>query len=313
MKKQSFHLAYTPESHPEYFNFKSKKGGGDGGASDAIKTGTDRAIGFAREGRDMGLGFLNQAEDKALNPYLGALGSSTTGLNNAQNDLSNFDQFSNDQYQSTVGDAQRDIAGRIGDYFGQLGAGGRNNSRGQQAVGKFGEETAYKEGLRKLGIRQQSLADIAGRQQAALGVINPYSQGVSNFGTARANTATGTGSTLANIANSGGQALGGAMQQAEQARQAQKASKGAGIGGLASGVLSLGTSAATAFSDERLKENIKSVGKLDNGLNVYSYNFKGSPKTEIGLIAQEVIQLHPRAVHKDPSGYLKVDYLKAVA
>lgn len=216
-----------------------KKNKGGGKASQAIRDGTQQAINFLQQGRQQGLSYLNQAETKALNPYMGALGSSTAALNTAQNDLQNFDQFSDKQYQSTVGDAQRDIAGQLGDLFGQMGPGGRYNSRAQQALGKFGEETAYKEGLRKLGVRQQSLADIAGRQGAALGVISPYSTGVSNFGTSKANATLSNTSNLASVAQSGGQDLASSIQAAEQARQAQSGGKGAGLGSMASGVLSM--------------------------------------------------------------------------
>lgn len=70
------------------------------------------------------------------------------------------------------------------------------------------------------------------------------------------------------------------------------------------------SSAATAFlaSDARLKENLKPVGKLDNGLTVYCFNFKGSSVSQIGLIAQEVKEVHPEAVCEGEDGFLKVDY-----
>ena len=63
-----------------------------------------------------------------------------------------------------------------------------------------------------------------------------------------------------------------------------------------------------AFSDARLKENIKPVGKLDNGLTVYLFNFKGSNVPQIGLVAQEVIKQKPEAVVEDTDGYLSVRY-----
>ena len=64
------------------------------------------------------------------------------------------------------------------------------------------------------------------------------------------------------------------------------------------------------FSDERLKENIEQVGKTNDGQNIYRYNYKGDPRSQIGLIAQEVAQDHPEAVgQKD--GYLTVDYRDA--
>jgi hypothetical protein len=85
------------------------------------------------------------------------------------------------------------------------------------------------------------------------------------------------------------------------------------LGGLM-GLGGLGLQAYSAFSDERLKEDIKPVGKLHDGQNIYSYRFLGSPKTEIGLLAQEVERVHPEAVHVDPAtGFKKVHYGLATA
>jgi hypothetical protein len=64
------------------------------------------------------------------------------------------------------------------------------------------------------------------------------------------------------------------------------------------------------MSDERMKENIKPVGKTNDGQTIYKYNFKGSPKTEIGLIAQEVEKNTPDAV-ASLGGIKMVDYDKA--
>lgn len=63
-------------------------------------------------------------------------------------------------------------------------------------------------------------------------------------------------------------------------------------------------------SDERLKENIKPVGETYDGQQIYKYNFKGSPKTEIGLLAQEVEGRRPEAVG-EISGLKLVDYDRA--
>lgn len=67
--------------------------------------------------------------------------------------------------------------------------------------------------------------------------------------------------------------------------------------------------ASMAFlSDRRLKENIKAVGRLDNGLTVYCFNFKGSKIPQIGLLAQEVKESRPEAVIKGDDGFLRVRY-----
>jgi hypothetical protein len=62
------------------------------------------------------------------------------------------------------------------------------------------------------------------------------------------------------------------------------------------------------FSDRRLKENIKPVGKLDNGLTVYSYNYKFDPTPTIGVMADEVEMVNPAAVFEHASGYKMVNY-----
>lgn len=64
-------------------------------------------------------------------------------------------------------------------------------------------------------------------------------------------------------------------------------------------------------SDKRMKENIEPVGKLKDGQTVYRFNYKGDPKTQIGLIAQEVEGRHPEAVAKDRRGLRFVDYKEA--
>ncbi len=69
------------------------------------------------------------------------------------------------------------------------------------------------------------------------------------------------------------------------------------------------TAAITSLlSDERLKENIVPVGRLDNGLTIYCFNFKGSHVPLIGLMAQEVQKVIPSAVIEGDDGFLRVRY-----
>lgn len=83
----------------------------------------------------------------------------------------------------------------------------------------------------------------------------------------------------------------------------------------------LGAAAIMAMSDKRVKENLKPVGKLDNGLTVYIGNYIESvdpyKMPQLFLIAQEVEKVHPEAVKgfkvegfEDP--VLAVDYATAV-
>jgi hypothetical protein len=88
-----------------------------------------------------------------------------------------------------------------------------------------------------------------------------------------------------------------------QQQQQQQNQMWSGIGQAAGTILPM----LMMFSDIRLKENVKPVGKMSDGQTIYKYNFKGSPVTQIGLIAQEVEKTHPEAVGSF-GGYKTVDY-----
>ncbi len=78
------------------------------------------------------------------------------------------------------------------------------------------------------------------------------------------------------------------------------------------GMLGLGLQAMPLmFSDMRLKEDIKKVGKTDDGLGVYQYRYKAGGPVQIGLMAQEVEKKRPDAV-QTVGGFKAVDYAKAL-
>ena len=90
-----------------------------------------------------------------------------------------------------------------------------------------------------------------------------------------------------------------ALEQAGRQQQQQQLMQAAGY-------------TASLMSDMRFKENIKPVGKLDNGLTVYLFNYKGENTPQLGLMAQEVNDLNPEAVVETENGYLAVRYDLAV-
>lgn len=181
-----------------------------------------------------------------------------------------------------------------------------------------------------------------GYNQAMSGLQNQYAR---EAGTAQMLQGLGGASQQAMLSGAQAQMAAGAQQQAtqqaydqamynqflqQQAYPFQMAQYfaniaegiGAGAGGtgtttmpgpnVASQALGFGTAMASIpWSDERLKENIEAVGKTHDGQTIYKYNFKGSPKTELGLIAQEVEGKHPDAVH-EIGGLKAVDYDKAI-
>lgn len=75
------------------------------------------------------------------------------------------------------------------------------------------------------------------------------------------------------------------------------------------GVIGLGGAAGSLFSDQRLKTDIRKVGKTDGGSNLYSYRYLGAGPTHIGVMAQQEQKRNPEAV-KSVGGLLAVDYSK---
>ena len=80
----------------------------------------------------------------------------------------------------------------------------------------------------------------------------------------------------------------------------------------------LGTAAQLAgmyfLSDEELKDNIKLIGKSENGHNLYTWDWNDKAKKlgitdpTTGVIAQEVMKYMPEAVTKNANGYYMVNY-----
>ena len=192
---------------------------------------------------------------------------------------------------------------------------------GQQQFGQ-GATTAAQQAA--LGQQQFGQGTAASQQAAALG------QGLYGMG---ANTSSqlaglGTGAQGAALSGAGAQLAAGQAEQATQQAentakyneflQAQslpyqqlKLASDIALGtGTASGSTTTTAQPGGFFSDERLKENIKAVGKTFDGQTIHSYNYKGDPRTQIGLIAQEVQKHHPEAVGL-AGGYKTVDYDKA--
>jgi hypothetical protein len=83
------------------------------------------------------------------------------------------------------------------------------------------------------------------------------------------------------------------------------------LGSLGSSIASsgIGTAVSTffkGFSDVRLKEDIKLIGKSPSGINIYSFKYKHTDGTYEGVMAQEV----PWAREMTDTGFYMVDYSK---
>ncbi len=90
--------------------------------------------------------------------------------------------------------------------------------------------------------------------------------------------------------------------------QAQQQANNAMTGGL----FGLGSAAIMKYSDRRLKKNATIIGKLKNGLNIYSFNYiwENGAK-QFGVMADEVRKVLPHAVHRR-DGFDMVDYSEVI-
>jgi hypothetical protein len=269
-----------------------------------------QALAIGQQGFGQGLSAAQQ--QAALGQQLFGMGS-TTGQNAAA--------LGQQVYGQGTGTAAQQAA--MGQQiFGQgATAAAQQAALGQQQFGQ-GATTAAQQAA--LGQQQFGQGTAASQQAAALG------QGLYGMG---ANTSSqlaglGTGAQGAALSGAGAQLAAGQAEQATQQAentakyneflQAQslpyqqlKLASDIALGtGTASGSTTTTAQPGGFFSDERLKENIKAVGKTFDGQTIHSYNYKGDPRTQIGLIAQEVQKHHPEAVGL-AGGYKTVDYDKA--
>jgi hypothetical protein len=119
----------------------------------------------------------------------------------------------------------------------------------------------------------------------------------------------------------GAQLYGQGMAQAAQTQYGATQAANAANAGFWSGLISggaqaYGASQYGAKSDIRTKENIKVIGKMKNGLNVYSFEYKKEFKDSeyagrgkfVGVMAQEVEKIIPEAVFTGSDGYKVVNY-----
>lgn len=110
-----------------------------------------------------------------------------------------------------------------------------------------------------------------------------------------------TGIGLSSIANTSGAISGLASSRG----RSQTTSGRPGLGEI--GQLASGIGALAAFSDPRLKRNVKLVGKHPLGIGIYEYDI--GRRRERGVMADEVLEVKPDAVSKH-RGALVVDYGK---
>ena len=253
----------------------------------------------------------------------GAYGGDRAGLSRAmlqgQQGLAQAQAIS-PLYQSAYQNALQ--AAQQQQQVGLTGAQQLGSLAGQQLQGQLGAG-------QQLGALtgQQYTNALAGAQQLA-GIGGQQLQG--QLSSAQQLAGIGTGAQQAGL--QGAQAVIGAGTLGQQTQQAQDTAQyqqflqqrgydfqtaqflaniAEGTGAL-SGSTTTSTQPTSFFSDERLKHDIKKIGKTNDGQPIYSFKYNGDDRTQIGLLAQEVEKKHPEAVGLS-GGYKTVDYAKATA
>lgn len=189
---------------------------------------------------------------------------------------------------------------------------------GQQVYNQ-GLSTAQEEAA--LGQQGFSQDIAASQQEAGLG------QDIYGTGAATSAALANLGSGAQSAADSGAQAELAAGQVAQQTAQAEDTAEynqflqqqsypfqvdqflaniAEGTGSL-SGSTTTTTQPQSIFSDERLKEGVEKIGELFDGQPIYRYRYRGDPREQIGLLAQNVEKKHPEAVGL-AAGFKTVDY-----
>lgn len=176
------------------------------------------------------------------------------------------------------------------------------NDANQQAI-LSGQQYATAGQQQALANRQQAITEYSTQRNAPL---NEYSALVSGSQVQNPSFQS-TGNTA--IAPTD---LSGDVYKSYAANVAQANAKTASQNATKSAIFGLGGQlGAAAISDIRLKSNIKAIGKLRNGVKVYTYTYMGDDAPQVGVMAQEVLHI-PNAVVIVSGGYYAVDYGKVL-
>ena len=265
---------------------------------------------------------INSAQEQSAATSAGAFGGSrealASGLNQQNRGLAQSNLIGT-AYNTAYTDATNALTQNVGQNIQEQGLG----IQGAQ-TGLAGEQAAL-QGYGQIGNLGQQFANIGGQgleeqegiyglqaqtgatqQQQQQNIIN---QAVQNYAMAQQYPYQQL-SFLSNMIH--GLPLTATTTQNYQAAPST-ASQIAGLG--TAGIAGLGLyNSMSQASDVRQKENIVLVGKLDNGLNWYEFDYKPEYKDDCGhgryrgVMAQEVEEINPQAVITLEDGFKAVKY-----
>ena len=131
---------------------------------------------------------------------------------------------------------------------------------------------------------------------------------IANQGLAGMNSGYGAAGTMAGQMGSNAAGMYGAMGSYKNGAD-NAAANANPMGALLGAGAQLGA-ASIKYSDRRLKQDIELVGRDERtGLNLYEFAYKDMPHERWrGVMADEVLQVMPSAVHTNAQGFMSVDY-----
>ena len=216
--------------------------------------------------------------------------------------------------------AEREFAGRLGTQLATTGAG----------LGRSAQDLLAGRQTRGLQLGQVGLGMLSGQQAletdqlrralaATQGAFIPQSAALD---------VTQAGLTAGGMAQQAQQFGAGLFGEATisgiEALLASGLGQGDLLGEVGQGVLAAGAASddtglfdklqSIFSSDIRLKENIEFVGRNQNGFNIYKWDWNdkanelGEFGSDVGVLAQELLETHPERVSLNNSGYYQVNY-----
>lgn len=205
------------------------------------------------------------------------------------------------QNQAQLGNVAQSNQALQQNYANQLAANQQNNAAMQQmfanqqagaGLSNQAQQQAYNQALTQYNMPLNTLSALrTGAQVQNPSFVNSAQQ------------ATTSGADILGAAQMGYNAQMGDFNQKQAAQQ-----------NFNQGLMGLGGAGIMAFSDIRMKENIKQIHWLPNGLPVYEYEYKPEFKDIaghgkfVGVMAQEVEVVQPEAVITNADGYKMVNY-----
>lgn len=256
-----------------------------------------------------GLGRLSQTGlgyvENMLNTPFDTSALPTTGFNPSQSYQDAYMQRLAPQIQQGQERTQQRLANQ------GIDIGSEAYDRAMQAQAKAENDLLLGATTQGFGVgqqaRQQALQEQAYLRNEPLNTLSAVRTGAQVQGPSFVNSAQ--------QANTAGADILGAQQMQYNAQMGDFNQKQAAQQNFNQGLMGLGAAGIMA-SDIRMKENIKQIHWMPNGLPVYEYEYKPEFKNHplaghgkfVGVMAQEVEAVYPQAVTTIENGYKAVNY-----